>query len=138
MAEDYGLSLGFDSNSLIVALLITQFVGFPAALVLGQLGDRYGAMIVVFIAIAVYIGVTLWAMQMTEVREFYVLAVVFGLVQGGVLSLCRSLYARLIPANKSAEFFGFFFLFCFFVVVLGLGLLGLVGLLSGCSCVLLW
>ena len=138
MAVDYGLSLGFDSNSLIVALLITQFVGFPAALVFGQLGERYGAKIGVFIAIAVYIGVTLWAMQMTEVREFYVLAVVIGLVQGGVQSLSRSLYARLIPINKSAEFFGFYNMLGKFAAVLGPGLMGLVGLMTGSTRASLW
>lgn len=138
MAVDYGLSLGFDSNSLIVALLITQFVGFPAALAFGKLGERYGAKSTLFIGIAVYIGVTLWAMRMTEVREFYVLAVVIGLVQGGVQSLSRSLYARLIPANKSAEFFGFYNMLGKFAAVLGPGLMGLVGMLTGSTRASLW
>lgn len=138
MAVDYGLSLGFDSNSLIVALLITQFVGFPAALVFGKLGERYGAKNAVFIGIAVYIGVTLWAMRMTEVREFYVLALIIGLVQGGVQSLSRSLYARLIPANKSAEFFGFYNMLGKFAAVLGPGLMGIIGLLTSSTRDSLW
>lgn len=138
MAVDYGLSLGFEANSLIVALLITQFVGFPAALVFGKLGERYGAKSGLFIAIAVYIGVTLWAMQMTEVREFYVLAAVIGLVQGGVQSLSRSLYARLIPADKAAEFFGFYNMLGKFAAVLGPGLMGFVGYLTGSTRASLW
>ena len=108
MAVDYGMSLGLDSNSLIVALLITQFVGFPAALVFGRLGERIGSKISILLAIAVYVGVTLWAYQMTSVKEFYALAVTVGLVQGGIQALSRSMYSRLIPQHKSAEFFGFY------------------------------
>lgn len=138
MAVDYGLSLGFDSNSLIVALLITQFVGFPSALVFGKLGERYGAKSGLFIAIAVYIGVTLWAMQMTEVHEFYILAAVIGLVQGGVQSLSRSLYARLIPADKAAEYFGFYNMLGKFAAVLGPGLMGVIGAMTGSTRASLW
>ena len=138
MAVDYGLSLGFDSNSLIVALLITQFVGFPAALVFGKLGERYGAKSALFVGIAVYIGVTLWAMRMSEVREFYILAVVIGLVQGGVQSLSRSLYASLIPADKSAEFFGFYNMLGKFAAVLGPGLMGIIGVMTGSTRDSLW
>ena len=71
MAVDYGMSLGFDSNSLIIALLITQFVGFPAALVFGRLGERIGSKRSIFIAIAVYVGVTAWAYQISSITEFF-------------------------------------------------------------------
>lgn len=138
MAVDYGLSLGFDANSLIVALLITQFVGFPAALVFGKLGERYGAKSGLFIAIAVYIGVTLWAMRMTAVHEFYILAGVIGLVQGGVQSLSRSLYARLIPADRAGEFFGFYNMLGKFAAVLGPGLMGVIGAMTGSTRASLW
>src|SRR3569833_2751737 len=77
-------------------------------------------------------------MQMTEVREFYVLAVVIGLVQGGVQSLSRSLNARLIPINKSAEFFGFYNMLGKFAAVLGPGVMGLVGLMTGSTRASLW
>ncbi len=130
MAIDYGLSLGFDVNNLIVALLITQFVGFPAALVFGKIGERFGAKSGLYVAIAVYIGVTLWAMTMDRVVEFYVLAAVIGLVQGGVQSLSRSLYARLIPPGKAAEFFGFYNMLGKFAAVLGPLLMGVVGVLT--------
>ena len=131
MAVDYGMALGFDSKSLIVALLITQIVGFPAALVFGKLGERLGAKASVFIAIAVYIGITLWAMAMNKVIEFYVLAVIIGLVQGGIQSLSRSLYASMIPADKSGEFFGFYNMLGKFATVLGPVLMGIVGVLTG-------
>ena len=91
MAVDYGLSLGFPQQSLIAALLITQFVGFPAALVFGWLGSASARASGIFIAIAVYAGPRSRAYWMREVAHFYVLAVVIGLVQGGVQSLSRSL-----------------------------------------------
>lgn len=131
MAVDYGMSLGLDSNSLIIALLITQFVGFPAALVFGRLGERIGAKNSIMLAIAVYIGVTLWAYQMTRVNEFYALAVTVGLVQGGIQALSRSMYSRLIPQDKSAEFFGFYNMLGKFAAVLGPLLMGWIGLISG-------
>ncbi len=119
MAIDYGLSIGFDSNSLIVALLITQFVGFPAAILFGRLGARYGAKTGIFIAIAVYVGITVWASLIEQEIEFYGLAIMIGLVQGGIQSLSRSLYARLIPPHKSAEFFGFYNMLGKFAAVAG-------------------
>ena len=131
MAVDYGLSLGFPSNSLITALLITQFVGFPAAIAFGRIGDRLGARNGILIALAVYIGVTAWGAFMTRVWEFYVLAATIGLVQGGVQSLSRSLYARLIPAGRSAEFFGFYNMLGKFAAILGPVLMGWVGVLTG-------
>jgi UMF1 family MFS transporter len=131
MAVDYGLSLGFKAESLIVALLITQFVGFPAALLFGRIGERLGAKTGVFIAIAVYVGITLYAMVMDHVAEFYVLAAVIGLVQGGIQSLSRSLYASMIPPDKSGEFFGFYNMLGKFAVVLGPVLMGVVGMLTG-------
>ena len=131
MAVDYGLSLGFSSDSLIVALLITQFVGFPAAIGFGYLGNRLGPKRGIFIAIAVYAAIVLWAAQMESEREFYGLAITIGLVQGGIQSLSRSLYARIIPANKSAEFFGFYNMLGKFAAVLGPVMVGLAGVVSG-------
>src|SRR6185503_4950073 len=83
MAVDYGKSLGFDSSKLITALLITQFVGFPAAIAFGKIGERLGARAGIFIALTVYLGVTIYGYFMDNAKEFYVLAVVIGLVQGG-------------------------------------------------------
>jgi MFS transporter, UMF1 family len=131
MAVDYGLSLGFQAQNLIVALLITQVVGFPAALLFGKLGERFGAKTGIFIAIAVYMAITLWAMRMDRVMEFYVLAAAIGLVQGGIQSLSRSLFASMIPADKSAEFFGFYNMLGKFATVLGPVLMGVVGVLTG-------
>ena len=131
MAVDYGMALGFEADSLIVALLITQFVGFPAALAFGYAGEWLGAKPAIFAGIAAYLGATLWSYFMTNVWEFYVLAVAIGLVQGGVQSLSRSLYARIIPTDRAGEFFGFYNMLGKFATVLGPGLVGVVGALTG-------
>ena len=131
MAVDYGLSLGFDQNSLITALLITQFTGFPAALAFGWFGGRYGPKTGIFIGLAVYIIVTVWASVMDSVTEFYYLAFLIGLAQGGIQALSRSLYARMIPAGRSAEFFGFYNMLGKFAAILGPVMIGWVGVITG-------
>ena len=108
MAVDYGLSLGFDSQNLIQALLITQFVGFPAALIFGYLAQKWSPLLGIYICIFVYTGITLWSYQMNSPGEFYILAATVGLVQGGIQALSRSHFARMVPHNKEAEYFGLF------------------------------
>lgn len=131
MAVDYGLSLGFKSDSLIKALLITQFVGFPSALVFGKIGQKIGAKTGILIGIAFYVAVTIWGYFMQEEWEFYVLAVVIGLVQGGVQALSRSLFAKIIPVSQSSEFFGFYNMVGKFAAVLGPALMGMVAYFTG-------
>ena len=129
MAVDYGITIGFESNDLIIALLIVQFVGFPAALIFGRLGEHWGVRPSIFLAIGVYIAVTIWGSMMREKYEFYVLAVVIGLVQGGIQALSRSYYSRLIPKNQAAEYFGFYNMLGKFAAILGPALMGVVGLI---------
>ncbi|MCK5657427.1 MAG: MFS transporter [Syntrophobacteria bacterium] len=131
MAVDYGMSLGFPADSLIVALLIVQFVGFPAAILFGKLGEKLGTKTSILLGLGVYIGVTVWGRFMDSPGEFYVLAVAIGLVQGGVQSLSRAFYSRIIPANRTAEFFGFYNMLGKFAAVIGPVLMGLVGVLTG-------
>jgi len=131
MAVDFGLALGFGAGDLLTALLITQFVGFPAALAFGRIGDRLGAKQGILLAIVVYILAVFWAWRMTETWEFYGLAVTIGLVQGGVQALSRALFARLIPPGRNAEFFGFYNMMGKFAVVLGPLLVGAVGQATG-------
>jgi UMF1 family MFS transporter len=131
MAVDYGLSLGFPQQSLIAALLIVQFVGFPAALAFGWLGDRIGARKGIFIAIGVYAVCTVGAYGIREVAHFYLLAVTIGLVQGGIQSLSRSYYATLVPEGKQGEFFGFYNMMGKFAAVLGPTVVGVTALLTG-------
>jgi UMF1 family MFS transporter len=119
MAADYGKRIGFDQNDLFMAFLITQFVGFPAAILYGKLGEKLGAKAALLIAIVIYIGVTIYGYFMNEVRDFYVLAIIVGLVMGGIQSLSRAFFARIIPRNKSAEFFGFYNMIGKLAAVLG-------------------
>ena len=128
MAVDYGMSLGFDSSDLISALLITQFVGFPAAIGFGYLANYIGAKKSILIGIFVYLLITVWASQITDVSEFYLLAIIIGLVQGGVQALSRSFYAKIIPQHQSAEFFGFYNMMGKFAAVLGPIMIGIVSL----------
>ncbi|MCU0772185.1 MAG: MFS transporter [Verrucomicrobia bacterium] len=131
MAVDYGSALNLPGNSLISALLITQFVGFPAAIVFGKLGERLGARTGILLGLAVYVGVCVFGYFMTSVAHFYTLAITVGLVQGGVQSLSRSLYARLIPQDKAGEFFGFYNMLGKFAVIIGPILMSGVGLATG-------
>ena len=133
MAVDYGLAIGFKAEGLVLALLITQFVGFPSAIAFGKIGERLGPKTGIFIAVGIYILITIWAYFMKLEIEFYLLAAGIGLVQGGVQSLSRSLYARIIPQNKSAEFFGFYNMLGKFAAVIGPVLMGWVGIISGDS-----
>jgi UMF1 family MFS transporter len=128
MAVNYGLSLGLESSDLLGALLLTQFIGFPAALLFGRLGDRIGARPGVLIGLAVYAGITIWAYFLDTALEFYLMAATLGLVQGGVQSLSRSMFGRLVPAGKSAEYFGFYNMVGKFGTVLGPALMGALAL----------
>jgi MFS transporter, UMF1 family len=131
MALDYGMALGFPTSVLITALLITQFVAFPAAVLFGRIGEWLGARIGILIGIAVYAILCVWSMFMREAHDFYWLAGVSGLVMGGVQSLSRSLYATLIPHGQAGEFFGFYNMMGKFAAILGPLLMGLVSLETG-------
>jgi UMF1 family MFS transporter len=131
MAVDYGLSLGLEPGALIVALLITQFVGFPATLVFGRLGTRLGSKRAIMLGIGIYVGITIWGYFMDSEAEFYALAGVVGLVQGGVQALSRSFYSRLIPPEEAGEFFGFYNMLGKFAAIVGPMLMGVVSLWTG-------
>ncbi len=131
MAADYGFRIGFDQGDLFMAFLVTQFVGFPAAILYGKLGEKLGAKSGLIIAIAVYVGVTIYAYFMDEVKDFYVLAIIVGLVMGGIQSLSRSFYARIIPKNKAAEFFGFYNMLGKLAAVLGPLLMAVISQATG-------
>lgn len=133
MAVDYGLSLGFPAQSLITALLITQIVGFPAAIAFGKLGERFGAKAGIYIGIAGYCIICIWAYFMSRIADVYILAISIGLLQGGVQSLSRSFYARIIPRSKAGEFFGFYNMLGKFAAVIGPILMGWVAVATGSS-----
>lgn len=131
VAIDFGYKIGVGSEHLMIALLVVQFISFPAALAFGSLGERIGPKRGILIGLAIYVGVTSWAAFMTSVTEFFVLACAVGLAQGGVQSLSRSLFARLIPPGKPGEFFGFYNMIGKFAAVLGPFLVALAATLTG-------
>jgi UMF1 family MFS transporter len=133
MAVDYGLSLGLEQSALITALLLVQFIGFPAALLFGWLGKKIGPRTGIFIGIGVYTATAMYAYFLDTETEFFILAAVIGLVQGGVQSLSRSLFGRLVPPGKSGEFFGFYNLMGKAAAILGPILTGVVALTTGDS-----
>jgi len=130
MAVNYGQRLGFEDSDLVMALLIANIVGFPATLIFGFLSHRFGAKKGLYVGLLAYVGACLWAIQMTEVREFYIMSVIIGMVQGGVQGLSRSVYATLIPAEQPGEFFGFYSMTTKLAHVLGPAMVAIAAMLS--------
>ena len=131
MAVAYGSDIGLDASSMITALLLTQFVGFPATLVFGIYADKIGFKKILTIGISIYILVTFYAYYMSTALEFYILAGTVGLVQGGVQAISRSFFSTIIPVNKEAQFFGFYNLVGKSAVFLGPVLVSWVALIFG-------
>ncbi len=119
MAPVYGTEIGIPRGSLISAILLVQFVGVPFAFLFGMLAARLGAKRSIFLALAVYVGIALLAYRMKSAREFFLLATLVGMVQGGSQALSRSVFARLIPKHKSSELFAFFGVFEKFAGIFG-------------------
>ena len=130
MAVKYGSTLGFKSSDLITALLIVQFVAFPAALLYHVFAKKIGVKQAIMVAIGGYSVITLFGSLMTKAIHFYILAILIGLFQGGIQALSRSLYTRIIPKKRSAEFFGFYNMLGKFAAVLGPPLMGTITLLT--------
>lgn len=108
MATAYGTALGLDTTGLLLALLLTQFVAFPATLIFGKLSGRYAARWLISLCIAAYTVITLFAFTLESQPQFWILAVCVGMFQGGVQALSRSHFAKIIPPEKSGEYFGIF------------------------------
>ena len=106
MATSFGTALGFDSTQLLLALLVTQVIAFPAALVYGKLAKRIPNDLLIFIGILAYTGIAIFAIFMNQVWQFWLLACVVGLFQGGIQALSRSYFTKLIPPEKSGNYFG--------------------------------
>ena len=108
MATAYGTALGLDTTGLLLALLLTQIVAFPATLLFGKLSGRYPARVLISVCIVAYTLITLFGMTLDSQPKFWILAVCVGLFQGGVQALSRSYFAKIIPPEKSGEYFGIF------------------------------
>lgn len=131
MASDYGLGVGLEASGIMMAVLVIQFVAFPAAVAFGRLAGKIGPKRCIQIGIIVYAGVCLYGPLINTTAEFFGLAVMIALVQGGVQSLSRSYFARLIPAEKGGEYFGFYNMLGKFAAVLGPALMGVAALAVG-------
>jgi MFS transporter, UMF1 family len=119
MASVYGAEIGIGQSDLITAILIVQFVGIPCAFAFGTLAGRLGAKRSIFLGLLLYTGICVFAYFMRTATQFYILATMVGLVQGGTQALSRSLFASMVPKHKSGEFFGFFSVFEKFGGILG-------------------
>ena len=108
MATAYGTALGLDTTGLLLALLVTQIVAFPSALIFGRLSQKYESKTLIPVCIAAYTGIAVFAFFLKSQWQFWVLAVVVGMFQGGVQALSRSHFAKIIPQEKSGEYFGLF------------------------------
>jgi MFS transporter, UMF1 family len=119
MASVYGTELKIDQGQLIAAILLVQFIGIPAAFAFGSLAGKFGAKRSIFFGLLVYTGICIFGYFLRTARDFWILAIAVGLVQGGTQALSRSLFATLVPKHKSGEFFGFFSVFEKFGGILG-------------------
>jgi MFS transporter, UMF1 family len=130
MAVVYGTAIGIERDAMILAILITQFVGFPCTFLFGWLAGKTGPKPMILVGLAVYVLITVLGYFMTTATHFILLAVLVGTVQGGTQALSRSLFATLIPPHKSGEFFGFFGVMDRFSGSLGTGLMVILGVLG--------
>ena len=108
MATAYGSALGLDSTGLLLALLVTQIVAFPFALIFGWAAKMYSNTSLIKLCIVSYFCIALFAIQLDKQWEFWLLAVCVGMFQGGIQALSRSYFASIVPAQKSGEFFGIY------------------------------
>ena len=106
MATAYGTALGFNSTGLLLALLVTQLVAFPFAILFGRLSLRYDTKKLIMICMIAYFGIAVFAMFLKEQWQFWILAILVGMFQGGIQALSRSYFTKIIPAEKSGEYFG--------------------------------
>jgi len=119
MATAYGTEIGIPTTALITAILIVQFVGVPFAFLFGALAGRIGAKRSIFLGLLAYASISVVGYFMKSARDFYMLATLVGMVQGGTQALSRSLFASMVPAHKSGEFFGFYSVFEKFASIFG-------------------
>ncbi|WP_040211139.1 MFS transporter [Clostridium polynesiense] len=133
MATSYGSDLGISSNSLLIILLVTQFVAFPFALLYGKLAEKVGAKKMLYVGIIIYTFICIYAFFMKTTLDFWILAMLVGTSQGGIQALSRSYFGKLVPKENSNEFFGFYNIFGKFAAIMGPFLVGIVTMKTGKS-----
>lgn len=133
MATIYGAGIGIETSDLIIALLITQFVGWPCTILFGRLAARFGSKRMLYYSLMIYVLIVGLGFFMTSAVHFYALAIMVGLVQGGSQAVARSIYANLVPPSRSGEFFGFLSLSSKFSSFAGPLVFSVVGTITGSS-----
>ena len=131
MATAYGSALGLDTQGLLLALLVTQIVAFPFALLFARLSKKYPTDTLIKICILAYLGIALFAIQLDKQWEFWLLAILVGMFQGAIQALSRSYFARIIPPEKSGEYFGIYDICGKGASFVGTTLVGLIAQLTG-------
>ena len=131
MATSYGTDLGISMTALLVILLLTQFVAFPFTIIYGKLSEKYGDKKMIFVGIVTYALICCYGYFIKSAVDFWILAMLVGSAQGGIQAISRSYFAKLVPKEKSAEYFGFYSIFGKFAAVLGPFLVGIVTQMTG-------
>ena len=126
MAINYGLTLGFNSSDLLIALLVTQFVAFPGTLLINKISEYSSCETAILGCLTTYLLISLLAYKLNSLFEFYLIATLIGLVQGGIQALSRSYFARLTPSSKHSQYFGIYNMLGKFAALLGPLLVGFV------------
>lgn len=133
MASSYGSDLGISSNNLLIILLATQFVAFPCAIIFGRLAHRFKGKVMLYVAVAAYTAICIYAYFLKTTFDFWILALSVGTVQGGIQAISRSYFAKLVPKERSNEFFGLYNIFGKFAAIMGPMLVGITSEITGHS-----
>lgn len=131
MAASFGTTVGINSSTLLVILLVTQFVAFPFAIIYGKLAQIFKGKAMLIAGIGVYIVICIFAFFLKSAREFWILSILVGSSQGGIQALSRSYFAKMIPKENSNEYFGFYNIFGKFAAIMGPFLVGIVTQITG-------
>lgn len=131
MATAYGSALGLDSTGLLLALLVTQLVAFPSAIIFGKLAKRFNTEKLILVCISAYLFIAIFAIFLATQLQFWILAVLVGMFQGGVQALSRSYFAKIIPAEQAGEYFGLMDICGKGAAFLGTTVVGLVTKITG-------
>ncbi|RTR27186.1 MFS transporter [Robertmurraya yapensis] len=131
MSTAYGSDLGIDSTTLLIVLFVTQVVAAPFTVLFGKLGTKYGDKQLIMVGICIYIFICCYAFFLDSALDFWILAMFVGMAQGGIQSLSRSYFGKLVPKESSNEFFGFYNIFGKFAAVAGPLLLGVTTHITG-------
>jgi UMF1 family MFS transporter len=133
MSTAYGTDLGISSTNLLIILFVTQVVASPFAIIYGRLADKFTGKIMLYVGIIIYMFVCIYAYFLNSTLDFWILAMLVATSQGGIQALSRSYYAKLVPKEKSNEFFGFYNIFGKFASIMGPLIVGLSAQITGRS-----